>query len=321
MTAAQGDIAPGGDVILIVGDDKKRLQVSSTMLFATSSVFKALLGPHFREGQQPRSAAMPVEVALPDDDFMADAWLCALVHHKPAAELEENRDVRHMLAFAIVVDKYDSIGALRLQSRALMMRFTECKPSADHSDVTMLEALAAAYLLGDLRSFRKISANLIAHTTGQVGDLRKLKGAVPMLPDGVLFAMEEKRDAARDVLVNQMMRIARCRYNKSLYDYYGFLSKLATKLGAPYWPPFVRGQDHTTLEYAVQVLRSFGDCVRSCGLCSSIDARRLSTISAGSLLDIANMVASSCRGLCLQCVLENEQDLTTKCKEHVQAYE
>ena len=67
MADHQEDIDPHGDVILIVGQDKKRLRVSAMMLFAASPVFKALLGPHFREGQRPRSASNPTEITLPDD--------------------------------------------------------------------------------------------------------------------------------------------------------------------------------------------------------------------------------------------------------------
>lgn len=38
-----------GDVIFIIGASKKKLKVSSVMLSRVSPVFKALLGPHFRE--------------------------------------------------------------------------------------------------------------------------------------------------------------------------------------------------------------------------------------------------------------------------------
>jgi hypothetical protein len=41
---------PSGDVMLIVGSNKGKIQVSSKVLRLASPVFKALLGPNFKEG-------------------------------------------------------------------------------------------------------------------------------------------------------------------------------------------------------------------------------------------------------------------------------
>ncbi|KAK4620128.1 hypothetical protein CLAFUW4_10891 [Fulvia fulva] len=90
MATDQEDIAADGDVILIVGndDDKRRIRVASSILSAASPVLKALLGPHFREGSQPRSSASPVEILMPDDDSTAMTYVCRLIHYKPVDERE-----------------------------------------------------------------------------------------------------------------------------------------------------------------------------------------------------------------------------------------
>lgn len=49
-------VAPEGDVILVVGADKKRLRVSSTFLSQSSSVFKAMFSGKFAEGEYFRIA-------------------------------------------------------------------------------------------------------------------------------------------------------------------------------------------------------------------------------------------------------------------------
>lgn len=69
-TAAKMDIiADEGDLILAVGNEKKKkkMRVSSVILSMASPVSKALLGPHFREGQRLRNGTSPIEILLPDD--------------------------------------------------------------------------------------------------------------------------------------------------------------------------------------------------------------------------------------------------------------
>jgi hypothetical protein len=50
--SSTADIAPDGDVILLVGAGMKRLRAYSLVLKSASSVFNAMLGPRFSEGQR-----------------------------------------------------------------------------------------------------------------------------------------------------------------------------------------------------------------------------------------------------------------------------
>jgi BTB/POZ domain len=43
--------AADGDVILVVGPEEKKFQVHSIVLGTASTVFRAMFGPHFSEGQ------------------------------------------------------------------------------------------------------------------------------------------------------------------------------------------------------------------------------------------------------------------------------
>ncbi|KAM0499108.1 hypothetical protein ACHAP8_005816 [Fusarium lateritium] len=48
------DIAPDGDLILVVGPKKTKLRVRSTLLAAASKPFSAMLGPNWKEGNDLR---------------------------------------------------------------------------------------------------------------------------------------------------------------------------------------------------------------------------------------------------------------------------
>lgn len=60
MASAHGDgeppatitIDPRGDLLLIVGEIKRPMLVSARVLQVASEVFRAMLGPNFKEGQE-----------------------------------------------------------------------------------------------------------------------------------------------------------------------------------------------------------------------------------------------------------------------------
>lgn len=60
------DIVPDGDVILVV-QDQVELRVYSIVLKLASAVFKAMLGPHFAEGQVQGTPTDPKSVSLQED--------------------------------------------------------------------------------------------------------------------------------------------------------------------------------------------------------------------------------------------------------------
>ncbi|KAF4806145.1 hypothetical protein CGCSCA5_v014680 [Colletotrichum siamense] len=67
------NIAADGDVIMVVGPEKKEFRLHSFFLKTTFKVFKAMLGPNFAEGQQlnaneAKGNRAPVKIDLPEDD-------------------------------------------------------------------------------------------------------------------------------------------------------------------------------------------------------------------------------------------------------------
>lgn len=78
------DIAPGGDLLLMVGTKSSEvamLRVHSVILKTVSKVFNAMFGPRFREGQAV-GGDHPKEIALPEDDAIGMTILCQVMHHR-----------------------------------------------------------------------------------------------------------------------------------------------------------------------------------------------------------------------------------------------
>lgn len=78
---SQKDIAPDGDVILVVGtgDDTVRLRVSSHILKAASPVFATMFSPNWLEGKN-LSHDSPKDVQFPEDDPGAMYLACQVAH-------------------------------------------------------------------------------------------------------------------------------------------------------------------------------------------------------------------------------------------------
>ena len=66
------DIAKDGDIVLVVGEDQERLRVYSVVMTIVSQPFRALLGPHYKEGQQSSTPGTQLkEIVLPEDNAVA----------------------------------------------------------------------------------------------------------------------------------------------------------------------------------------------------------------------------------------------------------
>lgn len=152
------EIAPNGDLILIVGPEKARLHVQSTSLIAVSKPFFAMLGPEWKEGRDTLDADGPAEIILPEDDAVALQVICSIVHH-------HNRDVPQTLsagdifAIAVTADKYDCVHVLRFAGESWLRSSTD-----EASNLMFLTA--AAYLFQNAKAFKEITRALILDYDG-----------------------------------------------------------------------------------------------------------------------------------------------------------
>ncbi|KAM5354496.1 hypothetical protein ACJ41O_001143 [Fusarium nematophilum] len=111
------DLVPQGDLILMVGKEKKIFRVPSTFLCDVSPVFAAMLGPHFAEGHRLRSSKesdTPMALELSDDDPQAVYNACRVLYgaHPSTKDLEP-ASIHNIAVFA---DKYDMVSRFTFAS-------------------------------------------------------------------------------------------------------------------------------------------------------------------------------------------------------------
>lgn len=98
------NIARHGDVILVVGDNKQRLCVSSHLMREASDVFDALFSSNFREGQNV-GVNDPKEIPLPEDHPAATQILCHIIHLRNDS-IPEILEANLCFEVGKLVDKY-----------------------------------------------------------------------------------------------------------------------------------------------------------------------------------------------------------------------
>lgn len=152
------DIAPTGDVVLVVGPDRARLRVNSHCLRSASKVFDAMFGPNWNEGKN-MTAATPKDVTLEEDDAESMRTTCCVIHHRndssPLAPEPEQ-----LLQIAILVNKYVLNVAIK---HAAFFWLDYGRNDATISEMGYL--MIAAYLFRAGEPFRRLTQRLIlCHT-------------------------------------------------------------------------------------------------------------------------------------------------------------
>ena len=95
-------------MILVVGEVEDRLRVHSLCMRTASTVFDAMFGPHFLEGQ-PSTDSSPKEILMPDDDTNAMVFICNVIHHRND-NLPDVLQPADLADVALAADKYCSLG-------------------------------------------------------------------------------------------------------------------------------------------------------------------------------------------------------------------
>ncbi|UPL04354.1 hypothetical protein LCI18_015288 [Fusarium solani-melongenae] len=150
------EIIPGGDVILVVGPEKSKIQISSHLLRTTSPVFNVMLGPNFKEGAALRENEGPTEIVLPEDNARA-LWnvyntLYGANPHVNKLEPDEIYDI------SILAQKYDLSDRLVLASESWFTHYDTISHDSTEQDWKML--LAAYWLRSEL-GFKNTSMMLV----------------------------------------------------------------------------------------------------------------------------------------------------------------
>jgi hypothetical protein len=147
------EIAANGDIILIVGPDKKRIQVHSFYLKDASEYFKAMFGPHFSEGQD-LVGSSPKEIPMLDDSANALEIICNIIHHRNDA-VPESLKPDEIFEIAIAADKFDCVVVLKHVSTLWL------NPRNIEDIFELGYLMAAAYILDNPRAFSEITRSMI----------------------------------------------------------------------------------------------------------------------------------------------------------------
>ncbi|CZS92494.1 uncharacterized protein RAG0_03095 [Rhynchosporium agropyri] len=153
------NITTDGDTVFVIGPDEARLCVHSYILQTASTVFRAMLGPLYSEGQRSGLIGSKKEIWLPEDDAEAMRTMCAVIHHRNDVVPEEMSSSK-ILRLSIVADKYICTIALKHATSHWL----------DHHNVASLkermELMTAAYLLDHAQAFSAITYTMIMEHAG-----------------------------------------------------------------------------------------------------------------------------------------------------------
>lgn len=132
-------VVPDGDVILVLGSDRVHLRVASRCLRSASTVFDAMFGPDWSEGQN-LSSESPKHIYLDEDDPEAMNTACLVLHRSNNATPRLPKPWG-VLQVAILTDKYQLNVALKYAATFRL---------STRSDITNMKdkmyLLAAAFL-------------------------------------------------------------------------------------------------------------------------------------------------------------------------------
>ncbi|KAJ4129015.1 hypothetical protein NW768_007544 [Fusarium equiseti] len=187
------DIAPDGDLILVVGPEQTKLRVSSALLMAASKPFSVMLGKNWKEGHDMRSRDEPYHLSMPEDDAAALRVICCIIHYQND-KIPQTFPAIEVLEVAIAADKYDMVNAMKFASDTWLR-----VPGKDTE--ILITLAAAAYLLENAQAFRNITKALVINCLGPYTALENHE-VQAVLPWRLLYMLEEKRGMARLHLAN-----------------------------------------------------------------------------------------------------------------------
>jgi len=150
------EVATNGDIILVVGLEKRKLQVNSGVLKNASKVFNAMFGPHFSEGQN-LPGNSPKEVSMPDDNADALTIICRILHLRNDS-IPDSLTSSEILQIAIAADKFDC--AMRLK-----FHVAQWLNPGNMQDILELGRLSvASYILDNAWAFGQLTLAMIVRS-------------------------------------------------------------------------------------------------------------------------------------------------------------
>ncbi|KAK2735166.1 BTB/POZ domain-containing protein [Colletotrichum kahawae] len=200
------EIAPNGEVILLVGPDSHAIRVHALILADASPVFKCLLKPTSSTYTEPAAVLFatpdsPAHVTLPEDDPQAIETICRVLHSRiddAVCDLSDDE----VLMVAMAADKYDCTAAMGLAVRHWLRadKLEAIKNAARDGCIGFRrgDMLLAAYWFKCDPVFEELTRLLVTSTVGGFEALVDGRdGPEEVLACRLSYALEKHRNALR----------------------------------------------------------------------------------------------------------------------------
>lgn len=136
-----------------------RLHVSSVFLGQASPVFKAMLGPKFREGQA-LAGDSRIDIPLPEDDPRAMESICNVLHFR-SVQVPQKLDIDGLVQVTQHSDKYDVSIVMRTFIHAWVEKRLLGLDDHRNEAEQLIELLAVGLYLGLDEQVHKLGKLLI----------------------------------------------------------------------------------------------------------------------------------------------------------------
>ncbi|SMR47493.1 unnamed protein product [Zymoseptoria tritici ST99CH_3D1] len=279
-------IIDDGDLLIDCCDKSGgKFLVSSATIKRVSPVFKAMLGPHFKEGQ---SKTLPLEVECPEDDWAGMRLMLQLLHNCASCvdgEIPKREALECFTDMAILADKYQSTDRNRLYCLAV-----------------------AAYLLKKSKHFYVFTKRLVLEQTKLFHNIheRYVPGIGDVLGFRFILELETQRTAAILSVSEEVRDMAKagcplpgCR-EEIISD--TFLTLLRDELDLEFpWPPTF-GPHGESVGQVLRGIKSAGPVEVGTLACRHGNRSPTVTKHAYQFKSFAAKAYESLGGMCIDCV-------------------
>ncbi|OQO10870.1 hypothetical protein B0A48_04171 [Cryoendolithus antarcticus] len=268
-------LSDSGDVVLVLQDERE-LTVSSHIPSRASTTFEALLGPHFSEGQQPRSSQQPLTVPLPDDDAEAMLDLCSIIHFKSPRDAQNSDGDRDIIlrtfGLAVVADKYDAISAVQPSAICSLSRFSPATATIKLPISDLGNLVLIAFLLRLPRHFTAYTSCIVRDRVESYATLldaptAERLGAAALAPTKIVLS------GAGDVILilqdQTEIVVSSC-----------FLTHASTTFSALLGDQFAEGQQPRSIQNPTRISLPEDDPQSMIDLCSILHLKPLRAINS-----------------------------------------
>ncbi|KAI4237015.1 MAG: hypothetical protein LQ352_007964 [Teloschistes flavicans] len=180
---------PDGDIEFILDPNgtPSTLRVSGKVLSISSPVFKALIRPHFQEGQaltatfllglpslqnhtsgswNTSQATQPIKIPLPDDNVDAMTWLCHALHLRNF--LNQEPDIALLGQIAVLCKKYQCAQAIVPWTSVWLKKWNESRDDPEqHRTKDHFRMLCIANALDDDAQFFKTCQDICRYSVDE----------------------------------------------------------------------------------------------------------------------------------------------------------